>query len=197
MGPCPWRGQSAARHSLLVMMWHRGLLPVEVRGSIEHPSRSSAPRSNTFRSCARPRVRNRGCDQTVPPTPIAQHHNLLCRSASLQHTLGKRLRAQIAKLTIVRHHRSLDLLQCVLGFLGWSYDYQRRDPFLIMYSHILSAIVQNLRIDSPPPSRTPPVGSERHPMASVRDFQIKLPLPPERTMEERRALLSSYLVTAL
>lgn len=119
------------------------------------------------------------------------------RSASLQHTLGKRLQAEIAELAIVQHHRSLDLLQCVLGFLGWSFYYLRRDPFLIMYSHILSAIVQDLRIDSPPPSRTPPTGSERHPMASVREFQIKLPQPPERTMEERRALLSSYLITTL
>lgn len=171
------------------------------RSSGYHPSRSSAaPRQGHIRSVRAhvPGFATAAVIKQSRPLIWLSITASCARSASLQHALGKRLQAQIAELAIVQHHHhSLDLLLYVLGFLGWSFNYLRQDPFLIMYRHSLSAIVQDLRIDSPPTSRTPPVGSERHPMASVRDFQIKLPLPLERTMEERRALLSSYLITAL
>lgn len=106
---------------------------------------------------------------------MVQHHGLLCLVCVLAGHVGQTPAGSISGLAIVLHHRCLDLLQCVLGFLGWSFDYQRRDPFLITYSHSLTAIVLNLQ---------PAVVSNsacllgQNLMASVREFQIGLPQLP-------------------
>ncbi|CAK7206681.1 hypothetical protein SEUCBS139899_009485 [Sporothrix eucalyptigena] len=122
------------------------------------------------------------------------------RSAELQTRLSLRLRQQIAEQAIVHHQRSIDLLLGVVGFLGWGMYYLKRDPFMLMYCHMATALVQDLGIDRDPP--TPPrqlSTVETHPLSCVRihGFAIKLLESPVRTNEERRAVLGAYLVTVI
>lgn len=151
-------------------------------------------------------------------------------SAELQDRLCLRLRQEIAQQAIVQHQRSLDLLLGIVGFLGWGMYYLKRDPFMVMYCHIATAIVQDLGLDKDPPapktqpqqqptphtsassgpatdpsasaSNTPgssAVTPVEHPLSCVRThgFAIKLLESPVRTMEERRAVLGTYLITVL
>ncbi|CAK7229003.1 hypothetical protein SCUCBS95973_007070 [Sporothrix curviconia] len=122
------------------------------------------------------------------------------RSAELQTRLCLRLRQQIAEQAVVNHQRSIDLLLGVVGFLGWGMYYLKRDPFMLMYCHMATAIVQDLGIDREPP--VPPrqlSAADTHPLSSVRThgFAIKLLQSPVRTNEERRAVLGAYLVTVI
>ncbi|EPE02415.1 zn 2cys6 transcription factor [Ophiostoma piceae UAMH 11346] len=145
-------------------------------------------------------------------------------SADLQDRLCLRMRQVIAQQAIVQHQRSLDLLLGIVGFLGWGMYYLKRDPFMLMYCHIATALVQDLGLDRDPPAakaarapqpnvRAPsePVTSgtpstntalntaEPHPLSCFRThgFAIKLLESPVRTMEERRVVLGTYLITVL
>ncbi|KIH88794.1 hypothetical protein SPBR_06657 [Sporothrix brasiliensis 5110] len=125
------------------------------------------------------------------------------RSADLQTRLCLRLREQIATQAVVKHQRSVDLLLGVVGFLGWGMYYLKRDPFMLMYCHMATAIVQDLGLDRDPPTPRPPpntaAASEQHPLSTIRihGFAIKLLESPVRTNEERRAVLGAYLVTVI
>ncbi|CAK7235272.1 hypothetical protein SBRCBS47491_009236 [Sporothrix bragantina] len=122
------------------------------------------------------------------------------RSAELQTRLCMRLRQQIAEQAIVNHQRSIDLLLGVVGFLGWGMYYLKRDPFMLMYCHMATAIVQDLGIDRDPPvPPRQPSTTETHPLSCIRThgFAIKLLESPVRTNEERRAVLGAYLVTVI
>lgn len=137
-------------------------------------------------------------------------------SASHQRALVDCLRARIADQALVQNIRSLDLLQGLLGFLGWGMYYSTHDSFMLMYSHIVSALVQDLGLDRSPtlsprrPQLQPPqkpsssvnrpaTPAEDHPLALAweRGPSRRTSDPPTRTMEERRAVLASYLISAL
>ncbi|KAL1888096.1 hypothetical protein Sste5346_009783 [Sporothrix stenoceras] len=125
------------------------------------------------------------------------------RSAEIQTRLCLRLREQIAEQAIVQHQRSVDLLLGIVGFLGWGMYYLKRDPFMLMYCHMATAMVQDLGLDREPPMPRPPAhsaaASEQHPLSTIRmhGFAIKLLESPVRTNEERRAVLGAYLVTVI
>ncbi|KAM7187488.1 hypothetical protein V8F33_011228 [Rhypophila sp. PSN 637] len=118
------------------------------------------------------------------------------KRASTQQLLGEKLRALIAQKVIVEHQRSLDILQGLVGFLGWSTYHLRLigKPFMTMYSHLLAALVQDLYFDKTPikTNDTP------HPMACMRvhGFIAKTLPTAVRTTEESRAVLASWIVSA-
>ncbi|KAM7185864.1 hypothetical protein V8F20_011635 [Naviculisporaceae sp. PSN 640] len=115
---------------------------------------------------------------------------------SRQQLLGEKFRALIAQKAVVEHQRSLDLLQGLVGFLGWSTYHLRLigKPFMTMYSHLLAAIIQDLYYDRPPPKTT----DGPHPMACMRlhGFIAKALPNSVRTTEESRAVLASWVVSA-
>lgn len=115
------------------------------------------------------------------------------KSATKQHAFGVLFRNMIAERVVAQHQRSFDILLGLLGFLGWATYHFGPHPFMTMYSHLTIAIVQDLSIDKPPPRP-----SDIHPMACVTRYGFVVKVPPSlvRTMEERRAVLACYLVTA-
>lgn len=115
---------------------------------------------------------------------------------SRQQLLGEKFRAMIAQVVVVEHQRSLDILQGLACFLGWSTYHLRLigKPFMTVYSHLLAAVVQDLYYDRPPPKAT----DGPHPMACMRlhGFIAKAIPTPVRTIEETRAVLASWMVSA-
>ena len=115
------------------------------------------------------------------------------KSATKQQSFGVLLRNMIAERVVAQHQRSFDILLGLLGFLGWATYHFGPHPFMTMYCHLTTAIAQDLAID-----KSPPRPSDIHPMACVTRYGFVVKNPPSlvRTMEERRAVLACYLVTA-
>ncbi|KAK3360511.1 hypothetical protein B0T25DRAFT_629588 [Lasiosphaeria hispida] len=115
------------------------------------------------------------------------------KSALGQQVIGEKIRRIVADKLIIQHEKSLEILLGLLAYMGWANMHMGPQPFLCMYIHLLLALVQDLGLDKPPPR-----ADEQHPMACVKahGFILKMVVSTVRSMEERRAVLATFLIAS-
>ncbi|KAK5655154.1 hypothetical protein OQA88_6053 [Cercophora sp. LCS_1] len=112
-------------------------------------------------------------------------------SVTKQRALGLQIHKLAAERLVVNHERTMDLLLGLLGYLAWSnYQVGPNQLFISMYCHLAILLVQDMGLDVPPRD----VSSQ--PLACLKAHGFSRHLATRRTMEERRALVATYLVTS-
>ncbi|KAI1642323.1 uncharacterized protein F4817DRAFT_353233 [Daldinia loculata] len=110
------------------------------------------------------------------------------KSTLQQQILGGKIRQTVAQEMIIRSVKSIDLLLGLLAFIGWATYQVQREPFLSLFTQLAVSLVFDLGLTKP----------------VLKDPELTLcwnrkhsrPAIP-RTMEERRAVLSCFLITSI
>ncbi|KAK0716266.1 hypothetical protein B0H67DRAFT_554605 [Lasiosphaeris hirsuta] len=115
------------------------------------------------------------------------------KSSMGQQAIGEKIRRIVAEKLIIQHEKNLEILLGLLAYMGWANMHMGPQPFLCMYTHLILGLVQDLGLDKPPPR-----ADEQHPMACVKahGFILKMAVSSVRSMEERRAVLATFLISA-
>lgn len=128
---------------------------------------------------------------------------LACTSRSLReaHAMGDRVRRAVAARVVVDQEKSLDILQGMLIFLLWPHSHRKERPFLSLWTNLCVSIVQDLGYMA---------AKGESAFAYVKKFWVPKqgggPEPgvgcsrtqnSERSMDERRTLLSLYIWTTM
>ncbi|KAI0104437.1 hypothetical protein F4814DRAFT_452551 [Daldinia grandis] len=110
------------------------------------------------------------------------------KSTLQQQILGKKIRQTVAEEMIIRSAKSLDLLLGLLAFIGWATYQVQREPFLTLFTQLAISLVFDLGL-------TKPVLKDPE-LTLCWNKKYSRPAIP-RTMEERRAVLSCFLITSI
>ncbi|KAI0843906.1 hypothetical protein F5Y00DRAFT_249993 [Daldinia vernicosa] len=110
------------------------------------------------------------------------------KSTLQQQILGKRIRQTVAQEMIIRSVKSMDLLLGLLAFIGWATYQVQREPFLSLFTQLAVSLVFDLGLTKP---------VLKDPDSTLCwNRKYSRPATP-RTMEERRAVLSCFLITSI
>ncbi|KAJ9133831.1 Transcriptional regulator WAR1 [Pleurostoma richardsiae] len=116
------------------------------------------------------------------------------RSLPQQISLGERIRRIVAQKVVVESERSIDILLGLLCYLGWSHYHKipgKERPYLSVWTQMTIAMVNDLGLHKTPPEQSGPL--------CFKSFWFHARPPPikERTMEERRAVISMFLISCI
>ncbi|KAH8895487.1 HET-domain-containing protein [Thozetella sp. PMI_491] len=117
--------------------------------------------------------------------------SLTSRSTQEQDSMGDAIRRIISQRVVAEHEWSLDVLLGLICYLAWYHYHKRHKLYLIMWSQLAVALVFELGIHIHIP------GEE----GQLTGRWANLPTRPTkshvRTMEERRAVIGTFLVTSM
>ncbi|GJC78762.1 hypothetical protein ColLi_01600 [Colletotrichum liriopes] len=122
---------------------------------------------------------------------------------SQQLALGQRVRQVVSQKLLLESERSMDYLLGILVILGWANHQLGNKPFKCMFCQIAIGLVCDLDLSRDPMDGLNPFlcwkaaqeRADREKTGTVsQTFYIRSQLP--RTMEQRRAVVACYLVTA-
>lgn len=127
---------------------------------------------------------------------------MACTARSLReaHAIGDRVRLAIATRVVMGQERSMDVLQGMLTYLLWPHCHRKEKPFLSLWTNLCVAIVQDLGYMAAKGESAfsyvkkfwvPKQGSSEQGLGCSRTQNS------ERSMEERRTLLSLYVWTTM
>ncbi|KAI1801524.1 hypothetical protein F4811DRAFT_459927 [Daldinia bambusicola] len=112
------------------------------------------------------------------------------KSSLQQQILSRKIRQMVAQEMIIGSTKSMDLLLGILAFIGWTnanFKVQR-ETFMTLFSQLAVSLVYDLGL-AKPASRDPELtlcGNRKYARPTI-----------QRTMEERRAVLSCFLITSI
>lgn len=122
---------------------------------------------------------------------------LCTKSYAEHHELGRLIREVLSNQLLVECERNLDLLLCLLTYMGWTVHWLVGRPFMCVLSSLASALVLDLRLDR----------KSREDVLSNPNLscfkQYPFPRPGQaasnkaRTNEERRAVLGCYFTSSI
>ncbi|EFQ33935.1 hypothetical protein CGRA01v4_12414 [Colletotrichum graminicola] len=124
------------------------------------------------------------------------------RVTSQQLALGQRVRQVVSQKVIFENERSMDYLLGILVILGWANHQLGTKPFKCMFSQVAIGLVFDLELARDPLDALNPFicfkaaqeRADRDETSVAQTFFVKSQTP--RTMEQRRAVVACYLVTA-
>ncbi|KAE9364158.1 hypothetical protein N431DRAFT_549798 [Stipitochalara longipes BDJ] len=111
--------------------------------------------------------------------------------ASRQLALGVRVKEHLSHAMIMRSEKSLDLLQGLLVSMGWYHFQIKLGNQFTNIVYLMLALVTDLSLNIP--SRIYSVSPHMY----LEAVSKRRPLPTERTLEERRAFLGCFYITAV
>ncbi|KAK2015906.1 hypothetical protein LZ32DRAFT_112731 [Colletotrichum eremochloae] len=124
------------------------------------------------------------------------------RVTSQQLALGRRVRQVVSQKVVMENERSMDYLLGLLVILGWANHQLGSKPFKCMFCQIVIGLVLDLELARDPLEALNPFlcfkaaqeRADRDKTAITQTFFVKTQTP--RTMEQRRAVVACYMVTA-
>ena len=135
-----------------------------------------------------------------------------CQTSSLQFAMGAIWQDVISQKIVVEHEKSIDLLQGLVIFLGWSVSlvqtmpcpatsfvrkakltarsqYHKKDkPYLCIFTQLAISQVYELSLNKLP--------GDPSVFSCFKPANFKLPTYKERTMEDRRTVLACFYITS-
>ncbi|RHZ61461.1 transcription factor domain-containing protein [Aspergillus thermomutatus] len=116
-----------------------------------------------------------------------------CKQTAGQTALSLSIRERVAQALLVDCQKNLDLLQGLLVYLGWiTFHCQPQKYSLCTYIQLAISIVFDLGLHKTPLDDSRPA----HCNGSGPIHNLKFPALPTRTMNERRAVLSCFLLSS-
>ncbi|KAK3349577.1 hypothetical protein B0T25DRAFT_246174 [Lasiosphaeria hispida] len=108
-----------------------------------------------------------------------------CKKINYQMVMGDAVKKFIAQKMVVDHEKSLDLLFGIMTLLTWSQYYKKDKSYLSVMTCLAQSLVFDLGLDKGPFDISPYLC-----------FKCDSPVPKEKTLEERRAVLACFLITS-
>uniref|UniRef100_L2FUC2 Zn 2cys6 transcription factor n=1 Tax=Colletotrichum fructicola (strain Nara gc5) TaxID=1213859 RepID=L2FUC2_COLFN len=126
------------------------------------------------------------------------------RVASQQLALGTRVRQIVGQKLLVENERSIDYLLGLLVVLGWANHQLGNKPFMCLFCQIAIGLVFDLGLNKDPVDGMNPFlcwkaaqeRADREKNGSTAPASLFLKNQQPRTMEQRRAVLTCYMVTS-
>lgn len=117
--------------------------------------------------------------------------SLCTKDMTKQFAMEYTIRQIISQRVVAEHEKNLDLLLGLICYLAWFQFHKKDRPYLTMWSQIAVSLVCELEIHKPPPGEEGQFGSR------VTSFPPRPLVPHIRTLEERRAILGTYIITSM
>ncbi|KAI1411838.1 hypothetical protein F5Y13DRAFT_164459 [Hypoxylon sp. FL1857] len=115
----------------------------------------------------------------------------VCASSQTKKSaFSQKIKEHVAQKMLVDLDRNIDLLLGLLAYLGWGMHHFNGKPYILAYINMASTIISDLRLDKPPQDN---LFRELHCFKPSYPYP-KLPLSTNRTNEERRATLASFVL---
>ncbi|RKU43004.1 hypothetical protein DL546_002685 [Coniochaeta pulveracea] len=110
-----------------------------------------------------------------------------CQSTNAQFRIGVTWRSIISQKMVVENEKTMDLLQGLLVFLGWSHYNKKDKPYLGVFSNLAKSLVYDMALNKIPGDPTV--------FACFKPWTATMK-PKERTIEERRTVLACFYIMA-
>ncbi|RHZ55196.1 hypothetical protein CDV55_105096 [Aspergillus turcosus] len=115
-----------------------------------------------------------------------------CKHTARQSALSVSIREKAAQALLVDCRKNMDILQGLLVYLGWiAFQSQPQKYSLCTYIQLAISVVFDLSLHKSPPDESRPACDESRPIHNP-----WLPASKTRTMNERRAVLSCFLLSS-
>ncbi|QDS72293.1 hypothetical protein FKW77_006920 [Venturia effusa] len=117
--------------------------------------------------------------------------SLCTKDMNKQIAMEYTIRQIVSQRAVAEHEKNLDLLLGLIVYLAW-FQFHRKDrPYLTMWTQIAVSLMCELEIHKPPP------GQDGLASSRVTWFPPRARVPQIRTLEERRAILGTYIITSM
>jgi hypothetical protein len=118
-----------------------------------------------------------------------------CKNVKRQIAMGKEIRVILAQEMIIEGTKSMDLLLGLLVFSGWCHHWVFRKPMISLALHLGMSLVADLAINKPVPAEQEDGILNISSSGCLKPPHLVNRGP--RTLEERRALISMFLVGSM
>jgi len=113
---------------------------------------------------------------------------ITCKQVDRQLMMSDAIKRFVAQKMVIEHEKSLDLLWGLLTFMAWAHNYRKEKPCFSVLASLAKSLVYDFGLNKPPKDAHVPVC----PLGKIGPP----PLLKEKTIAERRAVLSCFLLTS-
>lgn len=117
--------------------------------------------------------------------------SLCTKDMAKQLAMEYTIRQIVSQRAVAEHEKNLDLLLGLIVYLAWFQFHKKDRPYLTMWAQIAVSLICELEIHKPPP------GEEGQFSSRATWFPPRARVPQIRTLEERRAILGTYIITSM